>query len=346
MRLTAFSLPLARPLGTAKGTISAREGVVVEYDHRGETGVGEATPLAGWTEPLPACQDALDAAADAEVSGGHSAALLELDALDVPAARHGFSTALLDADARADGLPLYRWFDADRDCRSVPVNATVGDGPPGETARAVADAVAAGYDCVKVKVGNRPVAADVDRLRAVREQVGEAVTLRADANGAWTGEQAEAAFDAFEDLGISYVEQPLPADDLALRESGFDVGVALDESLVGRRVDAVLDADAADVLVLKPMALGGPGNAHTLAVRAREAGVEPVVTTTIDGVVARLAALHVAAAIPEVTPCGLATGDRLERDLGPDPTTVRDGKMTVPQNSGLGVDPAEVRPDA
>jgi L-alanine-DL-glutamate epimerase-like enolase superfamily enzyme len=176
------------------------------------------------------------------------------------------------------------------------------------------------------------------------------VTLRADANGAWANDEAEAAFDAFEDLGVSYVEQPLPADDLAghaaLRESGFDVGVALDESLVGRRVDAVLDADAADVLVLKPMALGGPGNAHTLAMRAREAGVDPVVTTTIDGVVARLAALHVAAALPDVAPCGLATGDRLERDLGPDPTTVRDGKMTVPQDPGLGVDPAEVRPDA
>ncbi|MFC7019076.1 MULTISPECIES: mandelate racemase/muconate lactonizing enzyme family protein [Haloarcula] len=350
MRLAAFSLPLARPLGTATGTIEAREGAVVEYDHRGETGVGEATPLPGWTESLPECRAALDAAADAEASGGHSAALLELDALAVPAARHGVSTALLDADARADGLPLYRWFDGDRDCRSVPVNATVGDGPPTETARAVADAVAAGYDCVKVKVGNRPVAADVDRLRAVRKRVDEAVTLRADANGAWASKEAEAAFEAFGDLGVSYVEQPLPADDLAghaaLREAAFDVGVALDESLVGRRVDAVLDADAADVLVLKPMALGGPGNAHTLAVRAREAGVEPVVTTTIDGVVARLAALHVAAAVPDVTPCGLATGDRLERDLGPDPTTVRDGEMTVPQAAGLGIDPAEVRPDA
>ena len=108
----------------------------------------------------------------------------------------------------------------------------------------------------------------------------------------------------------------------------------------------MLSAEAADVLILKPMVLGGPGNAHTLALRARERGIEPVVTTTIDGVVARLAALHVAAAIPDIGACGLATGDRLERDLAPDPATVTDGGMTVPQADGLGVDPVEVDPDA
>ena len=350
MTVERFSLPLARPLATANGTISNREGFVVRHDHRGETGVGESTPLPGWTESLVECEAGLDAATEAERSDGHSGALLELDALEVPAARHGFSTALLDADARADGVPLYRWFDAGRNCRSVPVNATVGDGDAGETAEAVAESIDAGYDCVKVKVGNRPVAEDVDRIRAVRDRVGDGVTLRADANGAWTRDQAETAFERCESLGVAYVEQPLAADDLTghadLRAAGYDVGVALDESLVGRRVDAVLKTDAADVLVLKPMALGGPGNAHTLAMRAREAGIEPVVTTTIDGVVARVAALHVAAAIPDVVPCGLATGDRLKRDLGPDPTTVTDGEMSVPQSAGLGVDPSEVRTDA
>ena len=69
-------------------------------------------------------------------------------------------------------------------------------------------------------------------------------------------------------------------------------------------------------------------------------------TTTIDGVVARLAALHVAAAVPDIGACGLATGDRLARDLAPDPTRVADGEMTVPQTDGLGPDADEVTPDA
>ncbi|MGB9932218.1 mandelate racemase/muconate lactonizing enzyme family protein [Haloarcula amylolytica] len=348
MNVDPFSLPLSSPLATARETISERSGFVVRYDHRGETGVGEATPLPGWTESVDDCRSGLADAAAVAVDGGHTDVLLSLDAASVPAARHGFATALLDADARADGVPLYQWFDSGRRCDRVPVNATVGDGSPAETADAVEQAVEAGYDCCKLKVGKRTVDEDVARVRAVRERVGDDVTLRADANGAWSRDQAENAFDRFAPLDVAYIEQPLPADDLAGHAAlrGTDIGVALDESLVERRVDSVLDADAADVLILKPMVLGGPGNAHTLALRAREQGVEPVVTTTVDAVVARLAALHVAAAIPDVGACGLATGDRLASDLAPDPTTVTDGTMSVPQATGLGLDPSEVGTDA
>ncbi len=264
MKTTPFSLPLSSPLATASGTIETREGFLVRYDHREETGIGEATPLPGWTESSTDCRAALETAADAETRGGHTAAMLELAADSVPAARHGFATALLDADARADGVPLYRWFDADRHCDAVPVNATVGDADPGETADAAVRAVEQGFDCCKLKVGARSVAADLERVRAVRERVGDGVKLRADANGAWNREQAKRAYDAFAGLDVEYVEQPLPADDLAGHADlrGGSVGVALDESLVRERADTVLSADAADVLILKPMVLGGPGNAH------------------------------------------------------------------------------------
>jgi o-succinylbenzoate synthase len=337
-----FSLPLSSPLSTAAGTIERRDGFVVGYDHRGVTGIGEATPLPGWTESLDECEQSLQRALATGRDDAHSEALLTMDAAEVPAARHGFATALVDADARADGLPLYRWFDGERHCESVPVNATIGDGDVGETVAAAERAVGAGFDCLKCKVGARDLKTDVDRLRAVREAVGETVTIRTDANGAWTRETARRAFAEFAPLGVAYVEQPLPADDLsglaALRAIEGSVGVAVDESLVEHPVADVLDADAADVLILKPMVLGGPGNAHTLAVRAREMGVEPVVTTTVDAVVARTAAVHVAAAIPDVSPCGLATAALLAEDLGPDPAPVEDGRITVPQDPGLGLE--------
>jgi len=348
MNIDPFALELADPLTTAAGTIDAREGFTVTYRHRGQRGVGEATPLPGWTEPIEACREALDraaAAADEDASerdgSGHGAALLELDAAETPAARHGFATALLDADARADDVPLYQWFDADvGTVSSVPVNATIGDAPVEKTVEAAEEAVEAGFEALKCKVGARSVAEDGRRLRAVREAVDKGVALRADANAAYDRETAREALEAFASAGVSYVEQPLAADDLAghreLREMGVDI--AIDEGLAEHTVGEVLDADAADVLVLKPMVLGGPGNAHTLAMRARERGVEPVVTTTVDAVIARTAAVHVAAAIPDVRACGLATADRLAEDLWPDPCPVADGTIAVPQSPGLGVE--------
>jgi o-succinylbenzoate synthase len=344
MTMERFSLPLAELLSTAHGPIESREGFLVRFDHRGETGIGEATPLPGWTESLEDCERALETALETDESDGHTAALLELDAGTVPAARHGFATALLDADARADGVSLARWFDPDASRGSVPVNATIGDGDVEETTAAARAAVEDGFDCLKLKAGVRAVEDDVERVRATRRAVGDDVTLRVDANGAWDAEAAQRALDAFDDLGVSYVEQPLPASDLE-GHGGLDagsVGIAIDESFREYTAAEVLDAGVADVAILKPMVLGGPGNAHTIAMRARDVGIEPVVTTTVDAVVARAAAVHVAAAIPAVEPCGLATADLLAEDLAADPAPVADGRISVPDGPGLGIDHVEV----
>ncbi len=192
---------------------------------------------------------------------------------------------------------------------------------------------------MKVKVGARSVTDDVARLRAVRISVGADVELRVDANGGWSRAEAREAFHKLDSLRIAYVEQPLPADDIeGLAElRGRSVGVAVDESIAETSVETVLDAGAADVLVCKPMVLGGVDRVVDIAERARGEGVMPVVTTTIDGVVARTAAIHAAASIPDRPACGLATGTLLGRDLGPDRTRLVDGAVSVPQDSGNGV---------
>jgi o-succinylbenzoate synthase len=341
--IEAFSLPLSSPLSTASGTIDRREGFLVRQVRHGVTGIGEATPLPGWTESRSACRDALERAQDATAERqGTGFRAVE----GTPAARHGFATARLDAQARTEGRPLYRWLADGGSCQRVPVNATLGDGDVDQTVGAAERLANAGFDCLKLKVGARPLEADLERVRTVRTAVGDDVTLRLDANGSWGRDGAREAFDALADIGVSYVEQPLAPHDIAGHEAlrGGQIGVAVDETLSERPIGAVLDAGAADVVILKPMVLGGPGTAYTLAGRAREAGVEPVVTTTVDAVVARTAAVHVAAAVAGVRACGLATADRLEADLGPDPAPVTDGSIAVPQGPGLGIDPTAVSP--
>ncbi|MGB9965878.1 mandelate racemase/muconate lactonizing enzyme family protein [Halobacterium hubeiense] len=329
-----FALELAQPLETARGTIDERRGFLFAR----EGGLGEATPLPGWTESDETCERALDAADDAD--NWHDALAACKNA---PAARHAVSLARVDSEARDANVPLAQHL-AEDSAESVPVNATVGDGSPDETAADARKATQAGFETVKVKVGARSVEEDVERLQRVRETTD--ATLRADANGAWTRERAREAFAAFADIGVEYVEQPLPADDLAGHRDlrGGGVGVALDESLTEHTLADVLDA--ADYVVLKPMALGGIDRALDAASDAREAGVEPVVTTTVDAVVARTAAVHLAAAIPDVPACGLATADRLREDLAADPALVENGRIRVPESPGHGVSLAEVDADA
>lgn len=333
MTIRPFALDLARPLSTASGTIDARNGFLFERDG----GVGEATPLPGWTEATDDCGAALRAA-DAAPDWEHALAACG----DTPAARHGVSLARLDARARADGDPLAAALGDDPEyADAVPVNATVGDADIEETRSAVAAAADAGFETVKVKVGARPVEDDLARLRAASEAAD--VALRADANGAWSAKQARDLAGDLAALDLEYVEQPLPAASLD-GYGGLDgVPVAVDEGLVHHDLDDVLDV--ADAVVLKPMALGGVDRALDAALAAREAGVEPVVSTTIDAVVARAAAVHLAAAIPDVRASGLATAGLLAADLAADPTPVQGGRIAVPDDPGHGVE-VEVGSDA
>lgn len=342
MRIQDFALDLAKPLGTAKGEITSRRGVLVGIDSAdgdaSARGIGEATPLPGWTESLEACHEALHDHAAAASDPGEVLAAVD----DLPATRHGVSLAVLDSAARAEGEPLAAHL-ADREAtiaERVPVNATIGGGTPAETAAAAEQAVAAGYECLKIKAGIGALALDLERIRAVRESVGDDVTLRVDANGAWTPATAEAAIDSLSPLDISYLEQPLAAENLAgmadLRGRGVEI--AADEALTEYDLSAVLDADAADVVILKPMALGGLDCAREAAREARRTGVDVVFTTTIDGAVARAGAVHLAASIPDVRPCGLATGDLLAEDLVADPVPVEDGAIAVPSGPGIAGD--------
>jgi o-succinylbenzoate synthase len=329
-----FSLPLSSPLGTSAGEIREREGFLVgveaDVDGTAVRGVGESTPLSGWTESLDECESGLrsvpDDGWDAHLSG-------------LAAASHGYQMALADAEARLAGVPLATVLAegalVDRPATTVPVNATIGDGTVEGAVAAAEDAVDAGYDCLKLKVGAQSTSVDLLRVEAVADAVD--ASLRLDANGAWDRETADAVVKLLARVEtLEYVEQPLPADDVEglaeLRGQGVDI--AVDESVRAVGVEAVLDADAADVVVLKPMALGGPRAATSIARHLTNRGVDPVVTTTIDGAVARAAAVHVAATIPDVRPCGLATGSFLAEDFGPDPVPVASGQISVPDGPG------------
>ncbi|EMA38716.1 mandelate racemase/muconate lactonizing enzyme family protein [Halobiforma nitratireducens] len=357
LEIRSFSLSLAATLETAGGPIESRDGFLVRVYDRAATdggggdsesgvpadaavGYGEATPLAGWTESHDDCEAALERARTAIRNDGPAAALAEVE--EQVAARHAVSLALSDLQASRAATPLYRHLGQESMIGRVRANATIGDADPAETARLTREAVERGFDCCKLKVGLRDIEGDVERVRSAREAVGDGVELRVDANEAWTYEEAERALEAFDDLEVSILEQPLPAGALeghaALRDVSGDVAVALDEGLLEHGVDRICETGAADVVVLKPMALGGVDVAREVAAWVSEFGLTPLVTTTIDGVVARTGAVHLAAAIPDVPACGLATADLLSEDLGRDPVVFEKGAALVPQAKGIGVE--------
>ncbi|SOJ53306.1 o-succinylbenzoate synthase [Mycobacterium simulans] len=217
----------------------------------------------------------------------------------------------------------------------VAINATV----PAVAGAQVADVLARfpGARTAKVKVAEpgQSLADDVDRVNAVRELV---ETVRVDANGGWTVEQAvQAAAALTADGNLEYLEQPCATvDELAELRRRVDVPVAADESI--RKADdplGVVRAGAADIAVLKVAPLGG---VSALIEIATQIDIPVVVSSALDSAVGIAAGLTAAAALPELRhACGLGTGGLFVEDVVPA------SEFTVPVDGKLAVGP--VTPD-
>lgn len=120
---------------------------------------------------------------------------------------------------------------------------------------------AAGYPAVKMKVGRPDLGEDVERVAAVREVVGPGTLLMVDANQRWDLHRARRAVEALAPYGLHWLEEPLPADDVAahveLRRS-VDVPIAVGENVYtvyGFR--DLLTAGACDVVQPNVVRVGG-----------------------------------------------------------------------------------------
>jgi L-alanine-DL-glutamate epimerase-like enolase superfamily enzyme len=165
------------------------------------------------------------------------------------------------------------------------------------------------------------------------------MNLRLDANGAWDEATAIDTIRALESLDIELIEQPVPdTEALARVREAVTMRIAADES-VSDFAGAGRAIHAADIIVLKPMRLGGPTVARYLAQYANGSGLDAFVTSTIDTGIGTAMALQVAAALPDARLAhGLATASLMESDLLVTPLRVERGVMHLPTAPGLGVD--------
>ncbi len=353
-RLELLEVPLRRPVTTSAVRWERRVvGLVRLLGEEGLEGIGElaADASGGVVEAIPA--GVLDGLAGLDVA---VVAVLSdhLDEFDAGPAwgrplRSAVETAALDLLARAAERSLAVWL-AGSARETVAVNGLIGSGPPETMARMARELVAAGFGTLKLKAGGEAPEALAARLRTVRAAVGPDVRLRLDMNGAWPDAfQALAGLRAIAPYDLEYVEQPFPveAGPAALAELGRHVPVPLaaDESVTGpAAARALLEAEAVDVLVVKPARVGGVGRAHGIVRMASEFGVPCVLSTLFETGVGLATALQVAATTSGDLAHGLATGALLEHDLLRVPLAITGGSMALPDGAGLGVqlDPAAV----
>ena len=298
-----YALPFKRPWQTSRGVLHSRHGRLLR--------LRTADGRTGWGDCAPLPEFGIDAAATTTFAE---------------------ECAYLDLAAQAAGLPLNAWLSGEAPVRTLAVNTVLGP-----IFSLTPESFTDNFSVFKLKVGSADSTAEIAHLQRLCRNLPGHVRLRLDANAAWNYNTAREFLAACRDLPVEGLEEPLRAPDSAgLRQlqSALPFPLAIDESI--HLLDAAFFAEPpVRRLVIKPARQGGLLASLEMALRARAAGVEVVVTSALESACGLLACTHLAAAIAPAGIHGLATADWLAEDCG-QPVCVNQACLSLPEIPGLG----------
>ena len=302
-----YRLPFKQPWQTARGLLKEREGALLRL----QTDDG----LIGW---------------------GDAAPLPEFGISEATARDFAEECAQLDLAAQRAGVNLATWLSAEPAAQSVAVNAVLGSifslGPD-----TIANAIAAGFKILKLKVGLQPVADEIRQLHMLSSPLPPGIRWRLDANAAWSAVDARTFICATRQLPVEGLEEPLrEPSHHGLRElqAIAPFPLAIDESthLLDRNF---WPAPPVQRLIIKPARCGGLLASIELALRARAAKLEVIITSSLESACGLTACAHLAAAVAPLSTHGLASADWFSNDTG-QPPVIENGQMLIPKQPGIG----------
>ncbi len=345
-----FDLPLVAPFRISIGEMKAANDVLVRVrTDSGLVGIGEACPFPPITGETQATNIAAARAIRDMLIGKDplaiDAVLRLIGALvhSNPSAVAAFEMACFDILGQAAGLPLYRLFGGNKSTFESDITTGI-DTPEAMAANAKGHADM-GYKTLKVKIGLDPDQ-DFERLRAVRQAIGDAITVRIDANQGYTVPQAIYALKKIEKLRIQLVEQPVLASDIsglkAVREES-PIPIMADEScFLPPDALKLVKAEACDYMNIKVMKAGGILNSIRIAHIADAANIRCMVGCMLESRIALTAAAHVVASQGNIVYADLDGNAEHTADPVVGGMTTKAGIVTMPETPGLGcdIDPA------
>jgi o-succinylbenzoate synthase len=241
--------------------------------------------------------------------------------------------------ATAEGVPLSKRIGGTRDRVATGISLGIQSNPAALVQRATA-ALAQGYRKIKVKIAP---GSDIAFVRAVREALGADIHLMADANSAYTLNDADhlAQLDEF---NLIMIEQPLGADDIrqhAELQRRLRTPICLDESITSvDRARDMIALGSGRIVNIKPGRVGGYSASRAIHDVCQQNGIPVWCGGMLESGVGR--AYNVAlASLPNFTlPGDLSPSARYwERDLvTPEWTMDAEGMVPVPRSRpGIGV---------
>ncbi|MFI5252455.1 MAG: dipeptide epimerase [Bacteroidota bacterium] len=328
-----YRLQLKHTFSIARGSSDYRDTIIVQLEHDGIKGSGEAAPLERYGETASTVIEFLNQVRLPRVIDPIKIAAI-LDEVDVIApdnysAKAAMDIALHDWGGKRMGVPLWKMWGLNKN--NTPLTSfTIGIDSPDMIEKKIQEADE--FPILKVKVG---VPGDTEIIKTIRKITDK--TLRADANEGWKNK--EDALDKIlwlEEQNIELIEQPMPSDrldDIEWIKERVHIPIIADES-VKRLNDLPRLRGVFDGINIKLMKCGGIREAMKMINTAREMGLKIMLGCMIESSVGIAAAANLSPLVDYADLDGniLISNDPFEG------ISQSKGKLLLNDEAGLGVE--------
>ena len=340
-RFTSHTLRFKFDARTSRGAISEHTVYYVslwQQENPDVIGVGECAPLAGLSIDYRADLSQKLASVCAQLNAGVPltqadktlASELELEAW--PSIRFALETALLDLQNGGKRKLYDNAFS--RGESGIPINGLVWMGEKEFMQEQIQKKLAEGYTCLKLKIGGLHFATELELLETIRSTAGsDQLTIRVDANGAFTPEEAFRKLERLARYELHSIEQPIQPGqpDLMAQLCAYTpVPIALDEELIGVQQLSekikLLDQVKPQYIILKPTLVGGLAATAEWIQLAEERNIGWWMTSALESNIGLNAISQFTANYAITMPQGLGTGQLYHNNIS-SPLQIEQGEL-------------------
>lgn len=336
-----YQLKFRFDAGTSRGVLKEKTTFFLKAQETGQP------RIIGWGEAAPLPKLSIDDIPDFEVQmadlceklSGQEFPNSEQGILDwvkeyipaeLPSVRFAFEVALLDLFwGGKKKIFENAFFEKEK---PIPINGLIWMGDKDFMLHQIDKKLADGYDCIKMKIGAIDFDQECALLKYIRNRYSpDEITLRVDANGAFSEEEAMEKLEKLAQFGLHSIEQPIRQGQIeAMRHlcKHTPLPIALDEELIGVHTlqdkKALLEQIRPQYIILKPSLVGGILASRQWIDLAEELGIGWWMTSALESNIGLNAIAQFTSTFNVHMPQGLGTGQLYHNNID-SPLTIENG---------------------
>lgn len=306
------------PAGTSRAILTEKPTWYLVLEHQGEKAVGECSIIEGLSvDNLQQIEPQL-ATLCAAINQGENPHTIDLSLF--PAIAFALETAMLDL--KNGGKKVLFESNFTKGKQGIVMNGLVWMGNKDFMQKQIAEKIANGFRCIKIKVGAIDFDTEIELLSTIRKKyAAQDLEIRLDANGAFAPQEALTKMEQLAPYDIHSVEQPIREGQthaMAQLCSQSPIAIALDEELIcprNKNKEDLLKTIKPNYIILKPSLLGGLAVADAWIKAAENCGIQWWATSALESNIGLNAIAQWTFTHHPTLPQGLGTGQLFTNNI-------------------------------